>query len=135
MIAPTSSGATALPSREAAWTSPWPVPRSWAGSHRDIAVVAVGNAALSPAPSARRDATRVPSPPAAPVAAVAAAQTPPSHARVRRAPKRSPSHPPGIWRNAYGSAKAENTSPIWASDRFRSVWMNGAAVEMLLRSM
>jgi hypothetical protein len=71
----------------------------------------------------------------APVATVAAVHTPPSQARVRRAPNRSPSHPPGIWRNAYGRAKAEKTSPISASVRCRSAWMNGAAVEMLLRSM
>ena len=46
-----------------------------------------------------------------PVRIVATAQISPQANSVRRGPKRSPTHPPMIWKTAYGYAKAEKIRP------------------------
>jgi hypothetical protein len=85
----TRGGVIAFPIRAQECVKPCAKPRLEGDVQFDIARVAAGN----------------------PVRTVALAQMRPHSKSVRRAPKRSPSHPPMIWNTRYGYAKAEKTNP------------------------
>jgi hypothetical protein len=72
-------------------------------------------------------------PPTKPVSAVAVAQTRPQMNSVRRAPQRSPSHPPRIWKMAYVTPKDPITWPSCPRVRCRSRMMSLPAVAMFWR--
>ena len=76
-----------------------------------MARVAVGKVAPSPKPSITRNRNSEMRPEDRPVRIVATAQISPQANSVRRGPKRSPTHPPMIWKTAYGYAKAEKIRP------------------------
>ena len=97
MTATISPGASALPSRAAAWVMPWAKPLSLAETQRAMAAVAAGKVAPSPNPSSSRATSSEASPPARPVSTVALAQIRLQAIRVRRVPKRSLTQPPMIW--------------------------------------
>ena len=95
-----NGGVSALPIRDAEWVMPWAKPHRVAGSQVAIARVAVGNAAPSPKPSARRTRNREVSPPTAPVSAVDMQTISAEAPSVRRGPSLSPSQPPISWKTA-----------------------------------
>ena len=53
----------------------------------------------------------------------------------RRAPKRSPSHPPGIWNSAYASRNPNVIQPIMTSEICSSSRITGRATARIWRSM
>nr|UXN27798.1 hypothetical protein N8D75_12090 [Curtobacterium flaccumfaciens] len=129
------SGARALPSRAAEWTTPWAKPFRSRGIHRLIACVAVGNAAASLSPSSARAAKRVQKPTANPVQSVATPQITVMTKSARRGPNFSLIVPPNTCSRAYGNENAETMRPAVASLNPNSSVMCGNAVEMFVRSM
>src|SRR5690242_712013 len=87
-------GVKAFPSRAKECVIPCAEPQRASGSQLVIARVAVGKAAPSPNPSARRNAKREAKPLARLVSTVAAATIAQQAANVNLAPQRSPIHPP-----------------------------------------
>lgn len=100
MSAAKSGGVIALPKRAKAWVMPCAQPRFVAGVQDASARVAVGNAAPSPKPSRMRAAKSEAKPLTPPIRTVAADQSVPQMTSVQRAPRKSPSHPPAIWKKA-----------------------------------
>ena len=98
----TRGGVRALPSRALEWVTPCPNPRLFAGSQSLIARVAVGKVAPSPNPSSRRAHSNAAKPLDFPVNSVATPQISAETVKVMRAPKRSLTHPPTIWKIRYG---------------------------------
>lgn len=98
-----------------------PRARSGTAIHRPIILFVHGSAGPSPTPIRNRtsqNATPTGTMPgginsgAAAVNAVNSDHHRIAPVKTRRAPKRSPSHPPGAWNSAYPSAKALNSEPI-----------------------
>ena len=94
MSAATSAGVSAFPIRLNECVMPCAKPQRPTGVQIAMARVAVGNAAPSPNPNARRTPNSDANPPTAPVSAVAAVTMAQHAASVILGPKRSPIQPP-----------------------------------------
>src|SRR5258706_12835588 len=95
-------GVRALPSLALECVIPCPNPRFSSGNQSLMARVAVGKVAPSPNPSSSRAQTNAASPLTFPVHSVALPQMIGEIVRVLRAPKRSLTQPPTIWKIRYG---------------------------------
>ena len=91
---PSSAASRAFPIRANECVIPCANPQLPAGVQLDIARVAVGNAAPSPKPNARRSANSETNPPAAPVSMVDAPTMAQQTDSVSRGPNLSPIQPP-----------------------------------------
>jgi hypothetical protein len=96
----TRGGVNALPIRAAACTMPCAKPQFPAGVQLAMARVAVGKAAPSPKPTARRIAMSDARPPAAPVKAVETATMIQQAVKTSQAPNLSATQPPMSWNRA-----------------------------------
>src|SRR5712664_1783863 len=87
-------GVSAFPMRPKECVIPCAKPQLRAGVQLDMARVAVGNAAPSPKPNARRNANNETNPPDAPVSTVDTPTMAQHSDKVSRGPNLSPTHPP-----------------------------------------
>src|SRR4029077_11408822 len=92
----TKGGVNELPRRALECVIPCANARLLSGTQSAIALVAVGKVAPSPNPSITRANSIPPRLPTIPVARVATAQMTADRLSARRAPNRSPNHPPII---------------------------------------
>ncbi len=110
------------------------MPRSRTGNQRVKLRATFGNAPASPTPKRNRMTTKDRKPCASPVIIVKADHHNTMRVSTRRGPTTSPSHPDGISNTEYASVNTLNTRLIWTRVSPRSSMMNGAAVEMQMRS-
>src|SRR5260370_38538015 len=131
----TRGGVMALPEPERAWVIPWANGRFFGGVQSLIARVDMGNVAPSPNPSMTRKKSTAARLLTVPVNRVADAQIMPQTVSPIRAPNRSLTQPPMIWKMRYGYAKAQYTSPNCVLVRCRSRSKMEATVLTMFQSM
>src|SRR4029450_9597664 len=95
------NGASAAPIDEPLSKSATAQPLSRRGNHSETALVAPGQLAASPSPSAKRNAQKLRSPPASDVAIAAIEYQATARLNPRRVPRRSTSRPASVWPTAY----------------------------------
>ncbi|MDX2972994.1 hypothetical protein PWY36_27725 [Kribbella solani] len=136
-IRPVTTGSeSTVPTREPESITALANARSCAGNQRDAALVALGYAGASPAPSANRNANSDQNPRASGVSAVTMLHHNAANVNALRDPTLSANQPAASIAPSYAQKNAPRIRPFSAllSSRCRSSWMNGSATLRFARS-
>src|SRR5690349_9023740 len=132
----TTGSDSTVPTREPESITAVANARSCCGNHRDAALVALGYAGASPAPSANRNANNDQNPRASGVSAVTTLHHNAANVNAFREPTLSANQPAASIAPSYAQKNAPRISPFSALLRSsrRSSWMNGSATLRFARS-